>query len=118
MIEKQCRNSKQALPEWLIKKRESRPSLAMGLEFYYNAFWNLCTERVFHEVVLGLAWSKIQEYADYYEMDFKDAEKFHYIIKKMDTAYVQNMRENGKPKQDKPIESRKPTGKRGKTDKS
>jgi hypothetical protein len=118
MIESQCRNAKKPIPDWLRKKRESKPKLAFGLDFFYEAFWNLCTERVFNEVVLNIAWSKVQEYADYYGMDFEEAEQFHYLIKRMDEAYVNQMRENGKPKQDKPSESRRPTAKRGKGDSS
>jgi hypothetical protein len=113
MIEKQAKNAKKPLPEWLVKKRASKPKLAFGLDFYYNAFWTLCTERVFSEVVLHLAWSKIQMYADYWEMDFDDAEQFHYLMKKMDDAYVENMRvKDGKTKQDQPIDTRKPTNER------
>ena len=74
----------------------SRPKLAIGLGFYLDAFWDLCTERVYSEVIVNLSWSKIQQYADHYEMDFEDAEQFHYIIKKIDNAYVKQMRENGK----------------------
>jgi hypothetical protein len=118
MIEDQCRNSRQKLPNWLIEKRRLKPRLAFGLDFFYEAFWNLCTERVFNEVVLNLAWSKIQEYADYYGMDFEESEQFHYLIKKMDEAYVKQMRENGKPKQDKSIEPRRSANGRSKADTS
>lgn len=70
----------------------------MGLEFFYNAFFTLCTERVFNESVLGIAWSKIQQYADHYEMDFEEAERFHIYMSAMDHAYCKQTRENAKNK--------------------
>lgn len=127
MIEKQCKNFNKPLPDFLLKKRaKKRPKLAFGLDFFYEAFWNLCTERVFNEVILNIAWSKIQEYADYWEMDFEESEQFHYLMKKMDDAYVKNMRKkgkkdnknNGKTEQDESIEPRKPTNQRAKQNKS
>jgi hypothetical protein len=73
-----------AIPDFILNK----PKLAMGLEFYYEAFNNLCSERQMGEHgVFGLSWSIIQRYADHYELDFEEGEKFHYLISKMDIAY-------------------------------
>lgn len=68
----------------------------MGLNFFYEAYLKLCTERVFHEVCLSISWSKIQQYADYYGMDFEESERFHIYMSAMDEAYCKQMRKDAK----------------------
>jgi hypothetical protein len=78
------RRERQPVPDFIL----NRPKLAIGLDFYYEAFHNLCSERKMGQHgIFGLSWSTIQRYADHYELDFEEAEKFHYLISKMDIAY-------------------------------
>lgn len=94
----QCKRFNTPIPDAILNRRKNKPQLGMGLEFFYKSFFVLCTERVFNEVVLGIAWSKIQEYADYYGMDFEESERFHVYISGMDEAYCKQMREDAKNK--------------------
>lgn len=81
-----ARRERQPVPSFIL----NRPKLALGLDFYYEAFHNLCTERqVGQHGIFGLSWSVIQNYADHYELDFEEGEKFHYLISKMDNAYCE-----------------------------
>lgn len=61
-----------------------------------EAFWNLNTERQIGEHVSSIPWSKIQQYADHYELGFEEAEKFHNIIRKVDDAFILKVSENAK----------------------
>lgn len=115
MVEKQARNEKKPIPEWLDKKRREKPELGFGLSFYYNAFFDIGSERPPSEMVWNISWSSIQRYADHYEMEFDQAERLHFIIRKMDNAYIEFMSEKGKGRNDgkeqQPRQSRKTTKK-------
>lgn len=64
----------------------------MGMVFYYNAFFNLNTERHFDgKIVNSLSWYSVQRYAEHYELDFNESEIFHFLIEKMDNAYCEEI---------------------------
>lgn len=107
-VEKQAKNAGKPIPDWILKKRMNRPELGFGLSFYYNAFFDIGSERPPSQTVWNIAWSSIQRYADHYEMDFEQAEKLHFIIRKMDNAYIEFMNDkNGKQQEQQSKQSRK-----------
>lgn len=95
-IEEECLKKNKPLPDWLIEKRKNTPKLAMWVDFYYQSFCELCTERPNGESVASIPWSKIQLYADHYKLSFSESERFHYIIRKVDDLFIERMQENAK----------------------
>lgn len=110
-IEKQCKNQKQPLPQWLVERRRNKPELAFGLNFYYEAFFNIGTDRMPSQGVWNISWSSIQRYADHFEMDFEQSEKLHFLIARMDDSYIEFMSEKNGKEEQQSKRSGKPTKK-------
>lgn len=84
------------MPKNIRDKIKNKPKLAIGLDFYYQAFNRLCTERPPSESIASIPWSKIQMYAEHYGMDFEEAERFHIYMSRMDDAYIGHFIEKNK----------------------
>jgi hypothetical protein len=74
------------LPEAILNK----PTLDIGLEFYYRAFWDLMADRLSGMGGSGMIkWTAIKEYADTYDVgDLDDFERFKVIITHLDMTYL------------------------------
>lgn len=60
----------------------------MGLELYYDAFWDLNSCR---EVGFGLGpipWTSIKDYAITFEFDTEQFEDLYYFVRSMDDVYM------------------------------
>lgn len=72
------------LPQWFL----DQPVIPEGAEFFYNAFWDLSTER---QIGMGLGpipTSRIDERAREAGLDYDTALMFRQVIRAMDTAYL------------------------------
>lgn len=68
----------------------------VGLELYFEAFWDLST----HRCGMGdgpIMWLAVEQYADRLELDEVQREDLHYHIHAMDEAFFEH-REKTRPK--------------------
>ena len=80
-----CYRLRRPLPQAI---REA-PELNLGLEFAYQAFWELTTCRPVGFGVGAIPWSAIREYALAYGVDEEeDFSEFTLLIRAMDRVYV------------------------------
>lgn len=81
----QCEREKRPLPS----KIANAPELLLGLDFVYTAFMELSTCR---SVGMGegpIPWTAIRDYTEYAQIDdFEQLEDFFYLIREMDSAYL------------------------------
>lgn len=68
----------------------------VGLELYYEAFWNLST----HRAGMGdgpIMWLAVEQYADRLELDEVQRGDLHHHIQALDEAFFEH-REKNRPK--------------------
>lgn len=54
-------------PDWMV----NRPAIPIELQWYWDAFWELDSERVWSNgLPRSIPWTSIKEYAVYHEVDF------------------------------------------------
>lgn len=84
-ILKRSRNMGTPVPDRILNK----PTLLLGLGLYYNAFYDLGTERQLGAMSPGrIAWSKVRQYAEVYKFNEDQAQLLWLYIAKMDTAFL------------------------------
>lgn len=64
------------------------PDLWPGLEFYWSAFWALDSCRAMGMSVGPIPWTAIEQWCDAKEVDDEERETVHYLIRRMDIAYL------------------------------
>ena len=65
-----------------------RPEFGAGLELFYQAFWDLNTER--RDVGQPIPWSSIQSYADYLAADDTLREELHALVRALDAEHLRH----------------------------
>lgn len=78
-----------AVPQDLSKK----VSLRANLIGYLDAFYDLDTERHHGNGLMRIPWSKIVQYAEFYDMD---VEETVFFIRKMDDAHISHLAKEAK----------------------
>lgn len=63
------------------------PKLQGIEEFYYQAFFELGSERISTMSLGPIPRSKIKDYAEELELDWREAEAFQYVIYNLDIHY-------------------------------
>ena len=87
-------------------KIANKPYLDRGLDFYYNTFFELSTDRPVNNTVGQIPFSVILSYCRYYNFTYEETSDFLYLIRKIDSAYIQYMSEkHGPPKSKKTTRS-------------
>lgn len=81
-IAKQAYMAGQPLPERIA----NAPELEDGLEVYFEAYFDLDTERHHGMGLMQIPWSKIQMYAEAKSFDEEQTEELHAYIRAMDNA--------------------------------
>lgn len=84
MIIRQCLADGLPLPE----RMQNAPSLWLGLELYWAAFWDLTTCRAAGWSVAPIPWNSIKEYGEMLELDEEQTESLFYLVRAMDNAYM------------------------------
>ncbi len=87
-------------------KPEDQEPYVDGLEFYLDAFRELCTSRPVSNDLQAIPFTAIAEYFKIYEL--QDFDEFAYIMRLMDTTYLQLNETYQKSQGDKNAASRKP----------
>lgn len=82
----------------LPERIKNAPSLRIGLSLYYEAFFELDSERSIGMMLGSIPRSKIIDYADRYEFGYELTEDFVYLIRAMDNAHLAKMREKNEQK--------------------
>jgi hypothetical protein len=82
-IETQAVKRRQPIPKFVA----DRPDLPECLLFFWQSFLDLSTERSIGMGPGPIPWSRIVNYANYYDID--DAESFIQIITEVDKAYLE-----------------------------
>lgn len=67
------------------------PELINGLELYFQAFLDLDGERETGMSVGPIPWSKVKEYAKFYEFSDEQTEDLFFFIRKMDAAHIKRL---------------------------
>lgn len=95
----QAKKARAPIPERIL----NRPELLPGLEFIFNAFNDLCSERQMSMALGPIPWSVIDQYARRYNLDSESYEVFKYLIRQMDITFIKFYNDK------KPVSSGKPT---------
>src|SRR5690606_11766519 len=83
------------IPDWA----KEEPQLLPGDEFYVEAFWELCSERL---MPMGqIPWRSIVEYGRHKSLDDDILPVFHTVVREMDRAYLRWQAEQADRQRDK-----------------
>ena len=63
------------------------PTLTLGLGMYWEAFWELCSDRAIGMMEGPIPWRAIRLYGKDYGLESLDLKRFHTIIRGMDNEY-------------------------------
>lgn len=88
-IIRQCRQSKQPLPDRIA----NAPVLRQGLEFYLQAFFDLDSERNQGMGQGRIPWFSIQRYASFYALNEDERDRLNYYIRALDAALAKHYKE-------------------------
>jgi hypothetical protein len=77
------------------------PELRWGLQLYYDAFFDLDTERSHGFGYTRIPWHCIVAYAMYYNLDDEQTEELVTHIQAMDSAYIKKLKDDADAKRTK-----------------
>lgn len=66
------------------------PDVPLGLEIYFQAFWELTTCRGGGMGLIPISWMTIIEYAQLHELDDEQTDDLLYFVRAMDKAYMEH----------------------------
>lgn len=91
----QCLRERLPIPEAI----KNAPELALGLELYFDGFWELdtCRSRGLDDGIIS--WFAIRKYCKTLELDEDQTDKMHVVIPLMDQEYLKFRREKKSTKQ-------------------
>lgn len=74
------------------KELQDAPELSPGLEFFWEAFFDLTTCRQAGVSGFGpIPYDKMVLYAEMYELDDEEILEFTFLIKSLDAVYVEKL---------------------------
>lgn len=71
-----------------VGRLAAKPKLPTGLILYYEAFFDLDTERNHGMGLASIPWSAIVRYGEYYELD---TDELLFFIRKIDNAHLERL---------------------------
>jgi hypothetical protein len=87
----QAFRSGRAMPEAL---RGVPPTVNEGLQLFMQAFWDLCSDRT---STGRISWIAIELWGQAHAFDRNDCHQLHFLVSRLDTAYIR-WAEKKKPK--------------------
>lgn len=81
-----------------VSKLNKEPLLRYGLALYYNAYFDLDTERNHGQGWTSIPWHSIIHYADVYGLDEDQTERLVAHIKAMDHANIKKLSDDAEAK--------------------
>ena len=93
-IIRQCMKMRKPLP----KKIQNAPELNLGLELYWDAFWDLSTCRPTGFGAGPIPWLAVRDYSLTFEFDDEQQDDLFHLIRLMDNEYINHYakKESGK----------------------
>lgn len=88
-MRRQCIQDGTPLPKFL----KEEPTLYMGLELYWNAFWELDGDRSIGMGFGRIPWTAIAEYAMAHEYDPDQTDRLFRFVRVLDEAYLKYHRQ-------------------------
>ena len=85
-IIKQCLRSRRPFPE----KIANAPSLMMGWELYWNAFWDLSTCRQSGFGAGPIPWLAIRDYAVTFGFDEDQEDDLYHFMRVLDNTFLEH----------------------------
>lgn len=73
----------------------NKPKLVVGLRFFFDAFYDLDTERSLADLQ-PIPWSRIVGYAKYHELNRGDTDDLLYFVREADNAFLAKLAERRK----------------------
>lgn len=70
-------------------KIKNAPTLDMGLELFFNAWFELTSTRPVGMGTGPIPWNVVQDYAERFDFDDFQTEALHYYMGAMDTVYFE-----------------------------
>lgn len=64
----------------------NRPELGLGLDLFWNAYWDLVASR--NDATGFIPWETVQFWANTYALDEDTARDLHYSVREMDRAWI------------------------------
>ncbi len=80
-----------------VGRLAERPKLPTGLTLYYEAFFELDSERNHGMGLASIPWSAIVRYGEYYDLD---TDELLYFIRPMDNAHLERLARESKSGKD------------------
>ena len=72
------------------KKFREAPTIFFGLQIFYDAFWDLISDRPAQGA--PIPWAPVQHWAQVHGLDGEATESLHYFVRKLDVALLQFQR--------------------------
>ena len=86
-IAKQAVMAGNKIPEKIL----NAPQVNTGLELYFNAFFELESERQIGMSIGPIPWSSINEYSKVYNLSTEQKECLFYFVRKLDRVYLRKV---------------------------
>ncbi len=86
-IARQAYRAGQPIPDRI----RDAPRLIKGLELYFNAFFDLDSERSHNMGITPIRRRSMWEYATDYELDEEQREDLIYLVREMDNAHIKRL---------------------------
>jgi hypothetical protein len=80
----------------LPQRIQNAPTLRKGLELYFNAFFELDSERQNGMSIGRIPFTSMLRYASFYGFDFEQTELLLFYVQQMDNAHIQRLTEKNK----------------------
>lgn len=93
------------IPDKTIKDLTDSPEVRIDLQFFFNAFMELNTCRSIGMNEGPIPWTAMITYCEVLEIDRDERERFIYLVRKMDEAYL-SYRADEMKKEHKQMESK------------
>lgn len=90
-IQHSISNSAKALGRKAPESLTNIPVLIAGLELYFQAFFDLDSERNHGMGLTRIPWSSVSKYAQFYDFDEDQTERLFYFISAMDSAHLERL---------------------------
>lgn len=81
-------------PDWI----KDAPDLALGLELYYEAFWDLTTCRPVGWTAQPIPWSAVIEWGQLNELDPEEMDDLIFYVRELDAEFLTWASEQSKGK--------------------
>ena len=87
----------------LPEKIANKPTLRTGLDIYWRAFWECSTDRAIGMAEGPIPWTAINQWALRYGFFGEDFERLVYLLKAMDSVYLEERTKQHDKKMKKPL---------------